>query len=99
MGGKEFEKFLHAEVYLDSARGFFGPEEKWIGFGEFFKPVNWISSYYAWKNGASGNSNGEGRLLGALYIISNDRVELEFRPNAVGDFCSLELIKDVIRKL
>ena len=97
-GWEEFKEYLQAEIFLDSSRGFFGPEEKWIGLSEFIKPVNWISSYRAWRDGFSGNSEGEGRLLGGLYIISNESVELEWRASAIGDSCPLEFVEDTIKR-
>ena len=98
-GWKEFKDYLQAEVFLDSSRGFFGPKEKWVGLGELLKPVNWISSYRAWKDGFSGNYEGEGRLLGGLYIISNERVELEWRASAIGDSYPLESVENTIKNL
>eukprot|EP00800_Vazella_pourtalesii_P003282 TRINITY_DN13310_c0_g1_i1.p2 TRINITY_DN13310_c0_g1~~TRINITY_DN13310_c0_g1_i1.p2 ORF type:complete len:116 (+),score=13.44 TRINITY_DN13310_c0_g1_i1:436-783(+) len=98
-GWREIREYLQAEIFLDDSKGFFGPEERWIGLGEFIKPVNWVSSYRAWRDGFSGNLEGEGRLLGGLYIISNERVELEWRASAIGDPIPLELIENTLKRL
>ena len=99
MGAKEFEEFLKGDVFLDSAKTFYGPEERWIGFGEFFKLGNWISSYNAWKDGFSGNTEGEGRLLGALYVIQKDKVVLECRATEIGDTCPLDVVRKSLEQL
>ena len=99
LDAKEFEEFLQADVFLDSEKVFYGPEERWIGFGEFVKPSNWINFYTAWRDGFSGNTEGEGRLLGGLYVIQRDKVILECRAKEIGVTCPLDVVKGSLEQL
>lgn len=86
-GVDEFKQFFDGEVYLDAQRRFYGPRERWMFLSGFIRPSVWASGFRAHGKGIAGNFEGEGRLLGGVFVIGrgDTGVLLEHRESEFGD--------------
>ena len=62
-----------------------------------------IKSYYAaaWKEGISNNMEGEGRLLGGLFVIGpkSQGIIMEYKEKEFGDAAPLEEVTDAVKMI
>ena len=71
-GANEFKSYFPGgDVYLDTERTFYGPNERWLPHWVGFLRIGTYSNVYkAKKAKIEGNMEGEGRLLGGMAIFS-----------------------------
>jgi len=99
--GAEVQKFkssFKGAVFLDSERRFYGPRERWMGFGGFLRPSVWMNIMRAKGKGVSGNMEGEGRLLGGVYVLGpgTQGILYEHREGEWGDIANMTNIEDAL---
>ncbi|KAL5019243.1 hypothetical protein ScPMuIL_004965 [Solemya velum] len=69
LGADAFKEFFAGDVYLDTERTFYGPHERWMSLALLLR-VGVISNIYRnTKKNIKGNMEGEGRLLGGVFVI------------------------------
>ncbi|KAG1930454.1 peroxiredoxin-like 2A isoform b [Pimephales promelas] len=84
---RHFRPYFTGEIFLDQQRGFFGPQERWMGVSGFLRSGVWSSGWRAYQRGFWGNVSGEGFILGAVYVIGPGQqgILLEHREMEFGD--------------
>uniref|UniRef100_A0A8C9FKG5 Peroxiredoxin-like 2A n=1 Tax=Pavo cristatus TaxID=9049 RepID=A0A8C9FKG5_PAVCR len=82
-------------------RSFYGPRKRKMVLSGFFRVGVWQNFFRAWKNGYSGNLEGEGFTLGGVYVIGAGRqgVLLEHREKEFGDKVSLPSVLEAAEKI
>ncbi|KAI6659157.1 Redox-regulatory protein [Oopsacas minuta] len=70
-GAAGFAPFLGGKIYVNNTREIFGPVMRWIGITTIFSPSVLYSFFSSWRHGhaAEANFEGEGRLLGGVYVM------------------------------
>lgn len=69
---------LFAEIFSVSLqKGFYGPHRRKMMLSGFFRFGVWQNFFRAWKNGYSGNLEGEGFTLGGVFVIGAGRQVLQ----------------------
>jgi len=101
LGAEEFKPFIKGDVYLDIERTFYGPQERWHGLLS-------LLSYDALRNiisgmikGTPGNVKGEGRLMGAVFVIGpgNQGILYQHHEKIYGDEANLDDVRAAIQKI
>ena len=66
-----------------------------------FRPSVWTSYYRARKDGVEGNFEGEGRLLGGLFVLDSGDggILLEHQEKQFGDTVNLEDVMEAARSI
>lgn len=100
-GIDEFRPFFKGSIYLDKTRKFYGPQERWMFLSGFVRPSVWLAGYRAYKKGVSGNLEGEGRLLGGLFVIGagEQGILFEHRESEFGDHANLTAVMEAAQKI
>lgn len=102
MGVEEFKPFFKGDIYLDDQRKFYGPFERWenilVGF---LRVQTWINLYHAQSGGFHGNMDGEGRLMGGLFVVgaADQGVLLEYREKVWGDHADIEDVRAAVENI
>lgn len=93
---ENFRAYFKGEIFLDEKRRFYGPRERKMGLLAFFRVGVWMSGLRAFKKGVMGNIQGEGFVLGGVFVIGRGQqgILLEHREIEFGDKVNIE---DVIR--
>ncbi|ROI83815.1 Redox-regulatory protein FAM213A [Anabarilius grahami] len=66
---QDFRPYFNGEIFQDEKRGFYGPQERWMGVSGILRSGVWTNGWRAYQNGYWGNVRGEGFILGAVYVI------------------------------
>ena len=99
LGVEEFRSFFKGDIFLDKEKRFYGPHERHMGLLKgLLTPSVWSSAFRAYQKGVSGNLQGEGRILGGLYVIGagNRGILLNYQEKFFGDHASEEVILNAI---
>uniref|UniRef100_A0A914X0T5 Peroxiredoxin-like 2A n=1 Tax=Plectus sambesii TaxID=2011161 RepID=A0A914X0T5_9BILA len=98
----QFRTYFAGEIYFDKERRFFGPKERWM--------PNWhsllrVDTFYhllrAKRAGIEGNSLGEARLLGGVYLLGKGDDGILFRhyERSYGDMVNIYKLMGVVMNL
>lgn len=92
--------FSNGTVYLDKERTFYGVQKRWMQFSGFIRPSLWRWYYQATKS-VEGNFEGEGRILGGLFVMDSGdgAILLEHKEKQFGDVAKLENIIAAAQKI
>ncbi|KAK2543036.1 Fam213a [Columba livia] len=98
---EDFQHYFKGEIFLDEKKGFYGPHRRKMMLSGFFRFGVWQNFFRAWKNGYSGNLEGEGFTLGGVFVIGAGRqgVLLEHREKEFGDKVSLPSVLEAAEKI
>lgn len=99
-GHKEFQPYLDGEMFLDKERTFYGPKQRWMFFSGFIRPSVWMSFYRGYKNGFEGNTAGEGRLLGGVFVVGpgEEGILFQHRESEFGDHANTTEILEAVKR-
>uniref|UniRef100_A0A8C5RHA4 Peroxiredoxin-like 2A n=1 Tax=Laticauda laticaudata TaxID=8630 RepID=A0A8C5RHA4_LATLA len=97
----DFQPYFKGEIFLDEKRKFYGPQRRTMLLLALFRWNVWRNFWRAWRGGYTGNIDGEGVILGGVFVIGPGKqgVLLEHREKEFGDKVSLEAVLDAIRKI
>ncbi|KAK5981883.1 Glutaredoxin [Trichostrongylus colubriformis] len=99
-GVNEFMPYFKGDVYYDKERHFYGPNQRWLPLWMgFLRIKTYWNAYKTKKAGFVGNSDGEGRLLGGVYLVVNNELVYSHLEREWGDAANIDEIRDAIRKL
>lgn len=101
-GVEEFKPYLKGELYLDPQKKFYGPFERWENvFVAILRIKSWTNYLRARNAGHHGNMDGEGRLMGGLFVIGagDQGVLFEYREKAFGDHADLKDVMEAVEKI
>ncbi|KAK7139922.1 hypothetical protein R3I94_012523 [Phoxinus phoxinus] len=102
--GTEIQGFrpqFAGDIFLDEKQAFYGPQQRKMGGLGFIRLGVWQNFMRAWKSGYQGNMNGEGFILGGVFVIGSGEqgVLLEHREKEFGDKVSLESVLEAAKKI
>lgn len=97
----DFKKYFKGEVYLDDKRCFYGPFMRKMAFSGFVRLSVLKNFQRAWKNGFTGNLDGEGFILGGVFVIGSEKqgILLEHREMEAGDKVNVTAILEAAGKI
>lgn len=99
LGAEEFKPFINSDVYLDPERHFYGPKERWMNIPGIF---SFETVYRILKvRKTPGNAQGEGRLLGAVFVIGpgDQGIVFQHHEKSIGDAANIDQVRDAIQKV
>ncbi|PAV84443.1 hypothetical protein WR25_09279 [Diploscapter pachys] len=98
-GVPEFQPWFKGDVYFDEEKRFYGPKQRWMPtWLGFLRVGTYMNVYKAKKEGASGNMEGEGRLLGGLFFVANDNIPYAYLEKEWGDAADIDEVRQAIEK-
>ncbi|GMT14640.1 hypothetical protein PFISCL1PPCAC_5937, partial [Pristionchus fissidentatus] len=98
-GVDEFKPYFKGDVYLDTERTFYGPNERWMPvWMGMLRPRLWTSVSASKKEGLTGNMEGEGRLLGGVFFVDKGEMVWAHMEKEWGDKADVEEAKKAIQK-
>uniref|UniRef100_A0ABI7ZA17 Peroxiredoxin-like 2A n=1 Tax=Felis catus TaxID=9685 RepID=A0ABI7ZA17_FELCA len=66
---KDFQPYFKGEIFLDEKKKFYGPQKRKMVFMGFVRLGVWYNFFRAWNGGFSGNLEGEGFILGGVFVV------------------------------
>ncbi|KAL8186830.1 UNVERIFIED_CONTAM: hypothetical protein K2H54_013888 [Gekko kuhli] len=98
---EDFQPYFEGEIFLDEKKRFYGPRKRKMLFLGLIRWSVWKNFFRAWWSGFSGNIEGEGIILGGVFVIGpgNQGVLLEHREKEFGDKVSLAAVLDAVKKI
>uniref|UniRef100_A0AC34R457 Peroxiredoxin-like 2 activated in M-CSF stimulated monocytes n=1 Tax=Panagrolaimus sp. JU765 TaxID=591449 RepID=A0AC34R457_9BILA len=97
-GVDQFKPFLKGDVYYDTEKTFYGPEQRWLPFWIGFLRVNTYLNGFNSRH-VPGNYEGEGRLLGGVYLINKDQMLFSHLEKDWGDAVDPNDVLEAIKKI
>lgn len=98
---QDFSPHFAGEIFLDEKRAFYGPQQRKMGVLGFIRLGVWQNFIRAWRSGHQGNMNGEGFILGGVFVIGpgEQGVLLEHREKEFGDKVNIEWVLEAAKKI
>uniref|UniRef100_A0A672S3D5 Peroxiredoxin-like 2A n=1 Tax=Sinocyclocheilus grahami TaxID=75366 RepID=A0A672S3D5_SINGR len=98
---QDFRPHFAGEIFLDEKQAFYGPQQRKMGVLGFIRLGVWQNFIRAWRSGHQGNMNGEGFILGGVFVIGSGEqgVLLEHREKEFGDKVSIQLVLEAAKKI
>ncbi|KAK2876008.1 hypothetical protein Q8A67_020104 [Cirrhinus molitorella] len=97
----DFRAYFNGEIFLDQQRGFYGPQERWMGASGFLRAGVWLNGWRAYQSGYWGNVRGEGFVLGAVYVVGPGQqgILLEHREMEFGDKVNMSDVIQAVEQI
>ncbi|KAG9335637.1 hypothetical protein JZ751_004402 [Albula glossodonta] len=88
-------------VPLYAVQTFYGPQQRKMGGLGFIRLGVWQNFMRAWKAGYQGNMNGEGFILGGVFVIGAGKqgILLEHREKEFGNIVDAAAVLDAAKKI
>lgn len=101
LGAEDFKPFIKGSVYLDPECHFYGPQERWMSIPGVFHYQSVYNIIKVIRNGVPGNGQGEGRLLGALFVVGpgDQGIVFQHHEKLIGDHASLDDVRAALQKV
>ncbi|XP_075073251.1 peroxiredoxin-like 2A [Mixophyes fleayi] len=98
---EDFEPYFKGEIFLDEKKRFYGPQKRKMMFMGLIRLGVWQNFVRAWKAGFEGNLEGEGLILGGMFVIGsgNQGILLEHREKEFGDKVNLTAVLEAAKKI
>lgn len=98
---KDFQPYFKGDVFLDEKKRFYGPQRRKMMFMGFIRLGVWHNFFRAWNGGFSGNLEGEGFILGGVFVIGSGKqgILLEHKEKEFGDKVNLSSVLEAARKI
>jgi len=90
LGVAEFQPFFKGEIFLDKEKRFYGPVERTMLLSGFLRWSVLSNMFRNRKTGIAGNLEGEGRILGSVFVIGSGSqgILFEHRELEFGDYAN-----------
>lgn len=97
----DFQPYFKGEIFLDEKKQFYGPHKRTMLFLGFFRCSVWRNFFRAWNKGYTGNMDGEGIILGGVFVlgVGKQGILLEHREKEFGDKVNLSAVVDAVKKI
>lgn len=101
LGAEDFKTFFKGEVFYDPKHVFYGPQERWCSLTGILNIKTIMRVVESIRNETPGNLQGEGRLLGGVFVIGpgEQGVVFQHHEKVYGDYADLALVKDALLKV
>ncbi|XP_004713093.1 peroxiredoxin-like 2A isoform X2 [Echinops telfairi] len=98
---KDFQPYFKGEIFLDEKKKFYGPEKRKMMFMGFVRLGVWYNFFRARNGGFSGNLDGEGFILGGVFVVGSGKqgILLEHREKEFGDKVNPVSVLEAARKI
>ncbi|XP_048195118.1 peroxiredoxin-like 2A isoform X2 [Perognathus longimembris pacificus] len=98
---KDFQPYFKGEIFLDEKKKFYGPQKRKMLFMGFIRLGVWSNFFRAWNGGFSGNLEGEGIILGGVFVMGSGKqgILLEHREKEFGDKVELRSVLEAAAKI
>ncbi|TKC50296.1 peroxiredoxin-like 2A isoform X1 [Delphinapterus leucas] len=98
---KDFQPYFKGEIFLDEKKKFYGPERRKMMFMGFVRLGVWYNFFRARSGGFSGNLEGEGFILGGVFVVGPGKqgILLEHREKEFGDKVNLVSVLEAAKKI
>ncbi|KAM4636341.1 peroxiredoxin-like 2A isoform 2-T2 [Discoglossus pictus] len=98
---EDFQPYFRGEIFLDEQRRFYGPQKRKMMLLGLVRLGVWQNFRRAWKGGYEGNLEGEGFVLGGVFVIGSGKqgILLEHREKEFGDKSNLTAVLEAARKI
>lgn len=98
---KDFQPYFSGDIFLDDQKKFFGPQKRKMTFMGFVRLGVWYNFFRARKGGYSGNLEGEGFILGGVFVVGpgNQGILLEHREKEFGDKVNPSSVLEAVRRI
>ncbi|XP_012887524.1 PREDICTED: redox-regulatory protein FAM213A [Dipodomys ordii] len=89
------------EAIIVSVKKFYGPQKRKMLFMGFIRLGVWTNFFRAWNGGFSGNLEGEGVILGGVFVMGSGKqgILLEHREKEFGDKVDLRSVLEAAAKI
>ncbi|XP_013790951.1 redox-regulatory protein FAM213A-like [Limulus polyphemus] len=101
LGVKEFQPFFKGEIFLDVERRFYGPKERRTLIMGLLRIGVWYNLYRAYQKGFSGNLEGDGTLLGGVFVLGpgNTGILYEHKEMEFGDIANMTEVIEAAKRI
>uniref|UniRef100_A0A671YNV6 Peroxiredoxin-like 2A n=4 Tax=Sparus aurata TaxID=8175 RepID=A0A671YNV6_SPAAU len=98
---EDFRPHFAGDIYIDEEKHFYGPLQRKMGGLGFIRLGVWQNFMRAWRSGYQGNMNGEGFILGGVFVIGpgDQGILLEHREKEFGDKVENADVLDAVKKI
>ncbi|KAJ0067139.1 hypothetical protein NL108_012841 [Boleophthalmus pectinirostris] len=98
---QDFRPHFAGDIYIDEKRHFYGPLQRRMGGLGFVRLGVWQNFIRAWRSGYQGNMNGEGFILGGVFVIGpgNQGILLEHREKEFGDKVDIADVLEAVQRI
>ncbi|XP_070350087.1 peroxiredoxin-like 2A isoform X1 [Equus asinus] len=98
---EDFQPYFKGEIFLDEKKKFYGPQRRKMMLLGFVRLGVWRNFFRAWDSGFSGNLEGEGFILGGVFVVGSGRqgILLEHREKEFGDKVNVDSVLEAARKI
>ncbi|TKS85653.1 Redox-regulatory protein FAM213A [Collichthys lucidus] len=98
---QDFRPHFAGDIYIDEQKHFYGPLQRKMGGLGFIRLGVWQNFMRAWRSGYQGNMNGEGFILGGVFVIGagEQGILLEHREKEFGDKVDTADVLEAVQKI
>lgn len=96
-----FQPYFKGEIFLDVNKHFYGPRQRVLGLMGLVRLSVWRNLFRAWRKGFSGNNDGEGFILGGVFVFGpgEQGVLLEHQEKEFGDRVDIQSLLDAVGQI
>ncbi|XP_073430909.1 peroxiredoxin-like 2A [Dendrobates tinctorius] len=97
----DFQPYFKGDLFLDIKKRFYGPQKRKMMLLGFIRLGVWQNFRRAWKAGFEGNLEGEGLILGGVFVVGSGKqgILLEHREKEFGDKANLTAVLEAAKKI
>eukprot|EP00064_Thunnus_orientalis_P009891 superscaffoldBa00001283_g9917 len=98
---EDFRPHFAGDIYIDEEKRFYGPLQRKMGGLGFIRLGVWQNFMRAWRSGYQGNMNGEGFILGGVFVIGpgDQGILLEHREKEFGNKVEIADVLEAVKKI
>ncbi|CAG6017115.1 unnamed protein product [Menidia menidia] len=98
---QDFRPHFAGDIYIDEQKHFYGPLQRKMGGLGFIRLGVWQNFMRAWRSGYQGNMNGEGFILGGVFVIGagEQGILLEHQEKEFGDKVAIADVLEAVKKI
>lgn len=98
---QDFRPHFAGDIYVDEKQHFYGPLRRKMGALGFLRVGVWQNFLRARRSGYQGNMNGEGFILGGVFVIGpgDQGILLEHQEKEFGDHVNIGDVLEAVKKI
>ncbi|KAA8583781.1 hypothetical protein FQN60_014989 [Etheostoma spectabile] len=98
---QDFRPYFAGDIYIDEKKHFYGLLQRRMGGLGFIRLGVWQNFIRAWRSGYQGNMNGEGFILGGVFVIGagDQGILLEHHEKEFGNKVETADVLEAVKKI